>query len=72
MDKLAALGIADDTLVIFTSDNGPWLTMRDWGGNAGGLRDGKLTTFEGGHRVPALARWPGHIPAAAKLTESPP
>ncbi len=63
LDELAKLGIADDTLVIFTSDNGPWLSMRDWGGSAGGLRDGKLSTFEGGHRVPALARWPGRIPA---------
>jgi arylsulfatase A len=60
--KLEALHIAEDTLVVFSSDNGPWLTMRDWGGDAGGLRDGKLSAFEGGQRVPALARWPGKIP----------
>jgi len=63
---LDELGIADRTLVVFTSDNGPWLAMRDWGGNAGGLRDGKGTTFEGGHRVPLLVRWPGHVPAGAE------
>jgi arylsulfatase A-like enzyme len=61
--RLAKLGIDRNTLVIFTSDNGPWLVMRDWGGSAGGLRGGKTGTFEGGHRVPALARWPDAIPA---------
>jgi arylsulfatase A-like enzyme len=66
LDRIAALGIADRTLVVFTSDNGPWLAMRDWGGSAGGLRGGKTGTFEGGHRVPALARWPGAIPAASE------
>jgi arylsulfatase A-like enzyme len=60
--KIAALGIERETLVIFTSDNGPWLAMRDWGGSAGDLRGGKTSTFEGGHRVPAIARWPGRIP----------
>ncbi len=60
--KLVALGIERQTLVIFTSDNGPWLAMRDWGGSAGDLRGGKTSTFEGGHRVPAIARWPGRIP----------
>lgn len=61
LGKIAALGIERETLVIFSSDNGPWLAMREWGGSAGGLRGGKTSTFEGGHRVPALARWPGHI-----------
>jgi len=59
--KVTEVGIDDDTLVIFSSDNGPWLAMRDWGGNAGPLRGGKTGTFEGGHRVPAAARWPGKI-----------
>jgi arylsulfatase A-like enzyme len=59
--KLAALGLDRDTLVVFSSDNGPWLAMREWGGSAGGLRGGKTSTFEGGQRVPALARWPGRI-----------
>jgi arylsulfatase A-like enzyme len=54
--------IDNRTLIVFSSDNGPWLSMRDWGGDAGGLRDGKLSAFEGGQRVPALARWPGRIP----------
>jgi arylsulfatase A-like enzyme len=61
--QLQALGIDDQTLVVFSSDNGAWRTMRAHGGSNGVLREGKLTTFEGGHRVPALARWPGHIPA---------
>jgi arylsulfatase A len=60
--KLQALGIDDNTLVVFSSDNGAWRTMRAHGGSNGVLREGKLTAFEGGHRVPALARWPGHIP----------
>jgi len=66
LDRLTALGVDGETLVIFASDNGPWLAMRDWGGSAGGLRGGKTGIFEGGHRVPALARWPGRIPAAAE------
>jgi arylsulfatase A-like enzyme len=60
--RLEELHIDDRTLVVFSSDNGPWLSMRDWGGDAGGLRDGKLSAFEGGQRVPALARWRGRIP----------
>ena len=60
--QLQALGIDANTLVVFSSDNGAWRTMRAHGGSNGVLREGKLTAFEGGHRVPALARWPGHIP----------
>ena len=63
LNKLSELGIDDHTLVVFSSDNGAWKTMRDWGGSNGLLREGKLTAFEGGHRVPALALWPGTIPA---------
>jgi len=61
---LAALrreGIAENTLVIFTSDNGPWLVMDDAGGSAGLLRDGKGGCWEGGMRVPAIAWMPGRI-----------
>jgi arylsulfatase A-like enzyme len=63
LDTLKQLQLDDNTLVIFTSDNGGWRTMRDWGGSNGVLREGKLTTFDGGHRVPALVRWPHHVPA---------
>lgn len=54
-------GVAEDTLVFFTSDNGPWLKMGPQGGSAGLLRDGKATTWEGGMREPAIAWWPGRI-----------
>lgn len=57
-------GVADNTLVVFTSDNGPWLTMRQHGGTAGLLKHGKGTTFEGGMRVPAIFWWPGRIAPA--------
>jgi arylsulfatase A-like enzyme len=54
--------IADDTLVFFTSDNGPWTWMgAETGGSAGLLRDGKGSTWEGGMRVPGIAWWPGRI-----------
>ena len=59
--RLDELGLSKDTLVIFTSDNGPWLLMGDEGGSAGSLRAGKQYTFEGGMRVPTVALWPGHI-----------
>src|SRR5688572_951010 len=61
-DVLAELGLDRNMLVIFTSDNGPWLAQKDHGGTSGPLRDGKGTTFEGGVRVPALFLWPGTIP----------
>lgn len=63
---LAALkkyGLDEDTLVIFTSDNGPWLSYGDHAGSAEPLREGKGTSWEGGTRVPFIARWPGRIPA---------
>lgn len=60
--KLEEKGIVERTLVVFSSDNGPWLVMRELGGSAGMLREGKQYTFEGGQRVPALAMWPGVIP----------
>ena len=63
MDTLQRLGLNDRTLVIFTSDNGPWLIFNEHGGSAGLLRGGKGSTWEGGVRVPAIMRWPGHIPA---------
>ncbi len=54
-------GLAEDTLVFFTSDNGPWLIMGDQGGSAGLLREGKGSTWEGGMRVPGIAWMPGRI-----------
>jgi arylsulfatase A len=55
--------IDDNTLVIFTSDNGPWLSYGNHSGSSTPLREGKLTTWEGGTRMPCIARWPGKIPA---------
>ena len=57
------------TLVVFTSDNGPWLTFGEQGGSAGLLRDGKGSTWEGGMRVPCLAWWPGTVPAGGVTQE---
>ena len=62
-DALAEAGVLENTLVVFTSDNGPWLFMREEGGVSGLLRDGKGTTFEGGVRVPTVFYWPGTIAA---------
>ncbi len=63
LGTIAELGLDDRTLVIFTSDNGPWLIKGSDGGSAGPLRGGKGSTWEGGVRVPTIARWPGKIPA---------
>ena len=64
LNTLRELKLADNTLVIFTSDNGPWLTQGKNGGSAGPLRGGKGGTFEGGMREPTIAWWPGKVPAA--------
>ena len=69
---LAALkrnGIDEKTLVVFTSDNGPWLNYGDHAGSAGPLREGKGTMFEGGYRVPCIMRMPGTIPAGMETGE---
>ena len=66
---LRRLGLERDTLVIFASDNGPWLSYGDHAGSAGPLREGKGTAFEGGVRVPFVARWPGRIPAGSVARE---
>lgn len=64
MATLRRLGLDERTLVIFASDNGPWTSYGDHAGSAGPFRSGKLTTFEGGHRTPFIARWPARVPAA--------
>lgn len=61
VEALRANGIEENTLVIFTSDNGPWLNFGNHAGSTGGLREGKGTTFEGGHRVPLIMRWKNTI-----------
>ena len=61
MKALKEQKVLDNTLVVFTSDNGPWLVMEDHGGSSGILREGKQFTFEGGQRVPTLAVWPEKI-----------
>lgn len=58
-------GLDDRTLVIFTSDNGPWLNYGDHAGSARPLREGKGTMFDGGCRTPCIMRWPGKIPAGS-------
>lgn len=72
MRAVRELGVDDDTLIVFTSDNGPWIiwttdTRAPFGGYDAGssepLREGKSTTFEGGMRVPMIVRWPRHVPA---------
>lgn len=63
MKALKDNGLDENTLVMFTSDNGPWLTFGNHAGSTGGLREGKATTFEGGQRVPFIARMPKQIPA---------
>lgn len=69
LDALARCGIDDRTLVLFTSDNGPWLSYGEHAGSAGPLREGKGTEFEGGIREPTIARWPGHVPAGTECRE---
>ncbi|MEO2016252.1 MAG: serine hydrolase [Fuerstiella sp.] len=73
LDAIDELGLRENTLVIFTTDNGPWNNLQQalakkhngqiaWG-SSGPLRAGKGSTYEGGLRVPCIARWPGHVPA---------
>jgi len=61
LEGLKRLGLEDNTILIFASDNGPLPTFR--GRRAGGLRGSKLGLYEGGDRMPLIVRWPGHFPA---------
>jgi len=61
MKALEKNGLTDNTLVVFTADNGPWLNFGNHAGSAGGLREGKGASFEGGQREPCIMKWPGHI-----------
>ena len=65
LDTLRAEGIDKNTLVVFSSDNGPWLIQDLAGGSSGLLREGKGSTWEGGMRVPGIAWWPGKIKAGS-------
>ena len=69
IDTVNELGIEEHTLIIFTSDNGPWLSYGDHGGQTGIYREGKGTTFEGGVRVPFVAWWPGTVGAGSTSSE---
>ncbi len=80
LDKLEELGIDEHTMVIFTSDNGPWRNMpprmyntepvEKWhAGTAGALSGSKATSYEGGYRVPCIIRWPEHIPDGQVISE---
>ena len=62
-NELRALNLDKNTFVVFTSDNGPWLLMKQYGGSAGLLYEGKGSTYEGGMREPMIAWWPDKIPA---------
>lgn len=66
MNALDRKGLAKNTLVIFTSDNGPWLSYGEHAGSAGIYREGKGTCWEGGTRVACIMRWPGEIPAGTE------
>jgi arylsulfatase A-like enzyme len=69
LGALKDAGVDKNTLVVFTSDNGPWLSMKHHGGSALPLRDGKFSTYEGGMREPCIMRWPGKIPAGTVCDE---
>ncbi|MCM8530279.1 MAG: sulfatase, partial [Lentisphaeraceae bacterium] len=69
LNHLKKKSIDKNTLVIYTSDNGPWLIKKSHGGSALPLYEGKMTTFEGGQRVPAILRWPTKVPAGTVCKE---
>ncbi len=68
LDAIKELGLAENTIVLFTSDNGPWLVKGEMAGSAGPLHGGKMTAWEGGFRVPCIL-WGGRIPAGRESNE---
>jgi arylsulfatase len=69
VDAVSRCGLEKDTLILFFSDNGPFLSYGNHAGSAKPLREGKLTSFEGGVRVPFIARWTGRLPAGRESAE---
>lgn len=69
LETLKSLGLDENTLVIYTSDNGPWKLDRGRGGSADPLRGYKFSTYEGGMRVPCIMRWPKKIPAGQACSQ---
>ncbi|MEO0331015.1 MAG: sulfatase-like hydrolase/transferase, partial [Bacteroidota bacterium] len=67
LKKLREVGVDENTIVVVSSDNGPWLTMIDHGGSAEPLRCGKQTTFEGGMRVPCVMQWKAQVEAGQTI-----
>ncbi len=67
VDFLKKEKIYDNTILIFTSDNGPWLAYQTHAGSAGNLRGGKNTAFDGGHKVPFIISWPDQLPKGKQL-----
>lgn len=65
MDALDKTGVSKNTILIVTSDNGPWLSFGNHAGSSGGLREGKGTAWDGGTRVPCFIRWPGKVAAGS-------
>jgi arylsulfatase len=69
LKALDGCGLRDNTLVVFTSDNGPWLNYGNHAGSAYPLREGKGTIWDGGQRVPCIVSWPGRIPGGVVCRE---
>ena len=69
INSLKEKNIFDNTVIIFTSDNGPWLSFGSHAGSSGELRGGKFDVFEGGYRVPCVISWPNTIPAGTQIDQ---
>ena len=67
--KLKDDDLLNNTLIVFSSDNGPWLVMEDHSGSSGGLREGKMYSFDGGMKVPLIAMWASYIPSNTRVVE---